>query len=267
MPPWWRGSPGWRPIRPRCGGASRPGTGCWSRRWSVRVTRCCRSTRSWRRAAAARPARRKTTPRTPGSAASLALDRHAGLRRLIPHGETGAELRSIARDDERACRDERRLLDRLRADLIVTFPAALAIAAATTWAPRDAAAAGALAHRPGAGRGYPRGDHRVRPRAAHRLPAALRHGRIRRSASPKTSSPRPRTWSAPRPSTIRLAARQLLPTRRAAAGRGETDGRATLLGAPGPARRGGPAGEGVSWRRDLPEHSRPRSPSRRQDRR
>jgi transposase len=58
----------------------------------------------------------------------IALDRHAGLRRLIPHGELAGELRSIARDDERACRDERRLLNRLRADLLVTFPAALAIA-------------------------------------------------------------------------------------------------------------------------------------------
>ena len=58
----------------------------------------------------------------------LALDRHAGLRRLIPHGQVAGELRSIARDDERACRDERRLLNRLRADLLVTFPAALAIA-------------------------------------------------------------------------------------------------------------------------------------------
>jgi hypothetical protein len=39
-----------------------------------------------------------------------------------------AELRSIARDDERASRDERRLHNRLRADLIATFPAALVIA-------------------------------------------------------------------------------------------------------------------------------------------
>ena len=56
------------------------------------------------------------------------MDRHAGLRRLIPHGQLAGELRSIARDDERACRDERRLLNRLRADLLATFPAALAIA-------------------------------------------------------------------------------------------------------------------------------------------
>jgi hypothetical protein len=47
----------------------------------------------------------------------LALDRHAGLKRLIRHGQIAGELRPIARDDERACRDERRLLNRLRADL------------------------------------------------------------------------------------------------------------------------------------------------------
>ena len=47
---------------------------------------------------------------------------------LIPHGAVAAELRAIARDDERASRDERRLLNRLRADLIATFPAALQIA-------------------------------------------------------------------------------------------------------------------------------------------
>ena len=47
----------------------------------------------------------------------LALDRHAGLRALVPHGELGGELRAIARDDERAARDQRRLLNRLRADL------------------------------------------------------------------------------------------------------------------------------------------------------
>jgi len=35
---------------------------------------------------------------------------------------------AIARNDERACRDERRPINRLRADLPVTFPAPLAIA-------------------------------------------------------------------------------------------------------------------------------------------
>ena len=47
----------------------------------------------------------------------LALDRFAWLRPLIPHRPVAAELRAIARDDERANRDERRLLNRLRADL------------------------------------------------------------------------------------------------------------------------------------------------------
>jgi transposase len=74
------------------------------------------------------PARKKDDAEDARICCLLALDRHAGLKQLIPHGETGAQLRSIARDDERACRDERRLLNRLRADLILTFPAALTIA-------------------------------------------------------------------------------------------------------------------------------------------
>ena len=74
------------------------------------------------------PARKKDDAEDARICCLLALDRHAGLKRLIPHGQIAGELRSIARDDERACRDERRLLNRLRADLIVTFPAALAIA-------------------------------------------------------------------------------------------------------------------------------------------
>ena len=45
------------------------------------------------------------------------------------------ELRAIARDDERAARDQRRLLNRLRQDLISTFPAALEIAADDLGAP------------------------------------------------------------------------------------------------------------------------------------
>ena len=58
----------------------------------------------------------------------LALDRFSELRALIPHGELAGELRAIARDDVRAARDERRLLNRLRADLAATFPAALVFA-------------------------------------------------------------------------------------------------------------------------------------------
>ena len=74
------------------------------------------------------PARKKDDAEDARIACLLALDRFASLRPLIPHGSVAAELRAIARDDERASRDERRLLNRLRADLIATFPAALQIA-------------------------------------------------------------------------------------------------------------------------------------------
>jgi transposase len=74
------------------------------------------------------PARKKDDAEDARIACLLALDRFAALRPLIPHGPVAAELRAIARDDERANRDERRLLNRLRADLIATFPAALQIA-------------------------------------------------------------------------------------------------------------------------------------------
>src|SRR5215211_4662067 len=74
------------------------------------------------------PARKKDDVEDARICCLLALDRHAALRPLIPHGELAAELRAIARDDERATRDQRRLLNRLRQDLLSTFPAALAIA-------------------------------------------------------------------------------------------------------------------------------------------
>jgi transposase len=82
------------------------------------------------------PARKKDDAEDARICCLLALDRHASLKRLIPHGELAGELRSIARDDERACRDERRLLNRLRADLLATFPAALTIAGEDLGAPR-----------------------------------------------------------------------------------------------------------------------------------
>lgn len=81
------------------------------------------------------PARKKDDAEDARIACLLALDEHAGLRPLIPHGEVGTELRAIARDDERAARDQRRLLNRLRADLIDTFPAALVIAGDDLGAP------------------------------------------------------------------------------------------------------------------------------------
>ena len=81
------------------------------------------------------PARKKDDAEDARIGCLLALDRHAALRPLIPHGELAGELRAIARDDQRAARDQRRLGNRLRQDLISTFPAALAIAGDDLGAP------------------------------------------------------------------------------------------------------------------------------------
>jgi transposase len=81
------------------------------------------------------PARKKDDAEDARICCLLALDRHAALKTLIPHGEIGGELRAIARDDERATRDQRRLLNRLRADLQTTYPAALALAGKDLGAP------------------------------------------------------------------------------------------------------------------------------------
>jgi transposase/transposase IS116/IS110/IS902 family protein len=81
------------------------------------------------------PARKKDDAEDARICCLLALDAYLGLRKLIPHGETGAELRAIARDDERAARDERRIGNRLRADLLAVFPAAIDIAAGDLSAP------------------------------------------------------------------------------------------------------------------------------------
>ncbi len=74
------------------------------------------------------PARKKDDPEDARIACLLALDRFTQLRALVPHGQAAGELRAITRDDVRASRDARRLLNRLRADLAATFPAALTIA-------------------------------------------------------------------------------------------------------------------------------------------
>ena len=81
------------------------------------------------------PARKKDDAEDARIACLIALDRHTTLRPLIPHGELAAELRAIARDDDRAARDERRLLNRLRTDLLETFPAALEVAGDDLGAP------------------------------------------------------------------------------------------------------------------------------------
>lgn len=74
------------------------------------------------------PAKKKDDAEDARIACLIALDRFTQLRALAPHGELAGELRAIARDDLRAQRDERRLLNRLRADLLATFPAALVFA-------------------------------------------------------------------------------------------------------------------------------------------
>jgi hypothetical protein len=74
------------------------------------------------------PAKKKDDAEDARIACLLALDRFTELRALVPHGEQSGELRAIARDDLCAGRDERRLLNRLRADLAAVFPAALVIA-------------------------------------------------------------------------------------------------------------------------------------------
>jgi transposase len=81
------------------------------------------------------PAKKKDDAEDARIACLLALDQYTELRALIPHGDLAGELRAIARDDVRACRDERRLLNRLRADLGATFPAALVIAGDDLGAP------------------------------------------------------------------------------------------------------------------------------------
>ena len=72
-----------------------------------------------------RPSGAKTDPADAELLARVLLtdrDRH---RPLLPSAPVAEELRSLARDDERAARDQRRLLNRLRLDLLEIFPQAL----------------------------------------------------------------------------------------------------------------------------------------------
>jgi transposase len=81
------------------------------------------------------PAKKNDDAEDARIACLLALDRFEPPRPLIPHGELAGELRAIARDDERAAKDERRLLNRLRADPLAAFPAALPLAGSDLGAP------------------------------------------------------------------------------------------------------------------------------------
>ncbi len=81
------------------------------------------------------PARKKDDTEDARIACRLGLDRFASLKPLVPHGDLAGELRSLARDDGRAARDQRRLLNRLRMDLVRSFPAALDIVGEDLGAP------------------------------------------------------------------------------------------------------------------------------------
>jgi transposase len=81
------------------------------------------------------PAKKKDDSEDARICCLMALDAYLDLRKLVPHGEIGTELRAIARDDERAARDERRIGNRLRADLLAVFPAAIGIADGDLGAP------------------------------------------------------------------------------------------------------------------------------------
>jgi hypothetical protein len=142
----------------------------------------------------------------------LALDRFEPLRPLIPHGELAAELRLLGRDDERACQDERRLLNRLRADLLAVFPAAVEIAGPDMGAPTflrmlqrwPTATALAAASRQDLV-AFARAAHSGYPdRFADRVHQALArehftaHPRLARPRSPPSSSPSPSCCSSAR---------------------------------------------------------------------
>jgi transposase len=131
-------------------------------------------------------------------------DRH---RRLLVDSAAAQELRSLARDDERAARDQRRLLNRLRQDLLDVFPPALdalpELDAPTTLAFLARWPGAAEARRAGADelRAFFRAQHHGWPdRAAARVRAAL-------DAEALTA---PAHLARAKAGTVRLLAEQLL---------------------------------------------------------
>ncbi|MGH9112354.1 MAG: IS110 family transposase, partial [Acidimicrobiales bacterium] len=154
--------------------------------------------------------------------------------------------------------DERRLLNRLRADLIATFPAALTIAGDDMGAPTflrmlerwPTANTLAAASRDDLIAFARAGRHGWPDRFADQAQAAL-----------ETDNFVARDWLVrAKTDTIRLLAGQLLAlgTQRRAweASHGRTARRPPHR--PQPSTPGRPAGAGGPWRRDLPELSRPR---------
>jgi len=138
------------------------------------------------------PAKKKGDSEDARICALMALDAYLDLRRLIPPGETGTELRAIARDDEGAARDERRIGNRLRADPLAADPAPVDIADGDPGAPVFLKL---LERRPSAVAGTSRDEVEALARSA-------RHGRPGRfadqvAAAAARLAPR-RRWPAPR---------------------------------------------------------------------
>jgi len=115
----WRKAPSSSQTRPRCGSRSSRGHGLLLERLldaGYVVVPVNPDLIARRRGPA-----KKDDAEDARIACLLALDRFGRLRHLIPHGEAAGEQRAIARDDERATKDARRLLNRLWADLLGTF--------------------------------------------------------------------------------------------------------------------------------------------------
>lgn len=72
-----------------------------------------------------RVSRAKTDPADAELLARILLTDRERHRPLRPSSAEREEIRALARDDERASRDQRRLLNRLRQDLLAVFPQAL----------------------------------------------------------------------------------------------------------------------------------------------
>jgi hypothetical protein len=97
----------WNRTRPRCGWCWRPGTALLVEALTdagFTVLPVNPDLVARRRG----PAKKKDDSEDARICCLMALDAYLDLRRLIPHGETGTELRAIARDDERAARDDER---------------------------------------------------------------------------------------------------------------------------------------------------------------
>ena len=206
------------------------------------------------------PAKKKDDVEDARIACLLALDRFAPLRPLIPHGELAAELRLLGRDDERACQDERRLLNRLRADLLAVFPAAVQIAGPDMGAPtflrmlQRWPTATALAS-------TSRQELVAFARAAHSGYPERFADRVGQALDREYLTARP-TLAQAKVDTIQLMVAPAVAHRRPASNLGAAHGPAAAGRTPTPRRR--PAipgrtrpGPGAAWRRDLPQLPRP----------